>query len=288
LPPTGDNSTADVKPGSHPRIKKFFKYGLLVPAIVAATLYLGMQALGLWNEWRALRAELDTATSTTIVGYPNIYWRQSLAAIPPDWFRVEGESLHLWAGWDHGVGHHWFHLRSGELDRAKIAGPIGRDVIHAIDRPWIETGGGKIWQRIPEEAAVIGQTIEGLPCAYPMVVIRKVVAVNDVVKDHPYLVLFDVSQPPDHAVGIFDASVEGERITLGTSGYALAGKLLLYDRGSESLWLQDGDSVRSIGGKRKGAEMHLVARPTPVTWSRWKSRNPDSRLVIGEKDAGAE
>jgi hypothetical protein len=288
LPSPGGHPTSDARPDTRARVSKFLKLGLVIPTIVALLLYVGLKSLTLWREWQTLQVELGVANFTNVVGYPNIYWRMSFATIPPDWFRVEGESLHLWAGWDDGVGQHWFHLRRGEIDRAEIAGPMGRDVIHTIDRPWTEIGGGKIWRRIPEEAVVIGQTIEGLPCVYPMVVIRKVVAVNDVVKDHPYLVLFDVSRPPNQAVGIFDASVEGERVSLGTSGYSLAGKFLLYDRGSESLWVQDGDFVRSIAGKRKGAELRLVARPTPVTWSRWKSRNPDSRLVIGEKDPGVD
>jgi len=54
-----------------------------------------------------------------------------------------------------------------------------------------------------------------------MVVIRKVFVVNDIVKDHPYLVLFDPSQPQEKAVAIFDSSVKGRRVALGTSGYGL-------------------------------------------------------------------
>jgi hypothetical protein len=288
LPPTGQAAAEAAQQGSQPRGKKLLKYGLLLPAVAATSLYLALQAFALWREWRALRAELDTAVSTTIVGYPNIFWRPSLVRVPPDWYHVEGDALDLWAGWDQGVGQHWFHLKPGDLDRAKIAGPMGRDVIHAIDRPWTETSGGKIWQRIPDQAAVIGLTLEGMPCVYPLVVIRKVVAVNDVINDHPYLVLLDVSEPAERSVAIFDSSLDGQRVTLGTSGYSLAGKVLMYDRESESLWVQDGNALRAIAGKRKGDEMHLVARPTPVTWSRWKARNPDSRLVIGEKDAGMD
>ena len=102
-----------------------------------------------------------------MVGYPNIHPRLSFAAKPDKWFRTEGEVVLLWAGWDEGVGNHWFRLNHGELDHARISEPLGRDVIPAIDEPWVETADGQVWRRIPAQAPVVGQSLEGLPCVYP-------------------------------------------------------------------------------------------------------------------------
>ena len=243
----------------------------MIATLVLLSMFLGLQAVSLWTQWRALRWELDGVKSTSIVGYPNIQYRLSFATIPSDWYRVEGESVVLWAGWDQGVGNHWFHLNQGDLDRAMMVGPMGRDVIHAIERPWTETGGGRIWTSIPEESPVVGQMLEGLPCVYPMQVVRKVLVVNDLVNDHPYLVLCDPGQHPDRSVAIYDATLPGQRVTLGNSGYAFRGKPLLYDHKTESLWVEEGNSVKAPAGSGRVHSSTSFPGPWP---SRGRGGNP--------------
>ena len=184
----------------------------------------------------------------------------------------------LWAGWDEGVGNHWFRLNHGELDHARISEPLGRDVIPAIDEPWVETADGQIWRRIPAQAPVVGQSLEGLPCVYPLLVLRKVVAVNDLVNDHPYLVVFNASRPAEKAVSIFDSQVTGRRLALGTTGYFLSGRPILYDRTTESLWVEEGESFAAISGQQKGSRLALVPAPHPLpgVTGRKRTRGPGS------------
>ena len=268
--------------------KPVLSRGLTIAALLVLSLWLVMQGHSLWSEWRKLRHELDNVSNNTVVGYPNIHPRLSFAAKPDKWFRTEGGVVLLWAGWDEGVGNHWFRLNHGELDHARISEPMGRDVIPAIDEPWVETADGQVWRKIPAQAPVVGQSLEGLPCVYPLLVLRKVVAVNDLVNDHPYLVVYNSSRPPEKAVSIFDSQVTGRRLALGTTGYFLSGRPILYDRTTESLWVEEGESFAAISGQQKGNRLALVSRPTPVAWSDWKRQNPRSRLLIGAKDPAAK
>jgi hypothetical protein len=268
--------------------KSILPRGVTIAALLVLSLWLVIQGHSLWREWQTLRHELENASRNTVVGYPNIHPRLSFATKPDNWFRAEGGVVLLWAGWDEGVGNHWFRLNHGELDHARISEPLGRDVIPAIDEPWVETSDGQIWRKIPAQAPVVGQTLEGLPCAYPLLVLRKVVAVNDMVNEHPYLVVYNPSQRPEKAVSIFDSQVSGRRLALGTTGYFVSGRPMLYDRSTESLWVEDGEAFAAISGQQKGSRLALVSRPTPVAWSDWKSQNPRSRLVIGARDAAVK
>ena len=50
---------------------------------------------------------------------------------------------------------------------------------------------------------------------------------------------------------------------LGTSGYLLDGKPVLYDHETESLWTENGDSLAAIAGRYKGKRLPRLASPRP-------------------------
>jgi hypothetical protein len=58
-------------------------------------------------------------------------------------------------------------------------------------------------------------------------------------------------------------------------------KHVLYDRGTESLWVEKGDELASFSGKLKGQALPLVGRLPTTTWSHWRSDNPGTRLLVG-------
>jgi hypothetical protein len=238
----------------------------------------------IWAEWQQLREEERRAAVTTVVGYPNIYPKVSWALRPDPWFRIEGDSALVWSGWKPGLGHGWFRVNVGEIERQELGEPLGRDISQAIDYPVIENGGGPIWERIPEGAEIAGLSLEGCSCAYPMGVLMKVLVVNDVIQDRPYLVYYDPFVRPAAKVAIFDARVDGHRITLGSSGLILGGRYVLYDRGTESLWVDDGRALVAFAGKYKGKELSVVSRVGPVSWDAWRDGHPGARLVVGSLD----
>jgi hypothetical protein len=257
--------------------------GVTVSLLSVLGIYVALQGNGLWREWRSMRRDVEHANRAAVIAFPNVYSRPSLAARPEQWVRREGDSLLLWAGWDPGRDHHWFRARKGDLDGSLISEPIGRDVIIAIDDPLVERGGGAIWERLPADSQVVGHTVEGTTSAYPISLLKQVCAVNDLIEERPYLVSFSLEAVREQPVAVYDARVNGHRVILRTAGFLLHGRPVLYDRESESLWVEDGDAVRAVSGAYRNSVLPLVSRMTPTPWSTWRAHNPQSRLVVGNR-----
>ena len=109
----------------------------------------------------------------------------------------------------------------------------------------------------------------------------KVQVINDIVEDHPYLIVVNLFAPDQEAYSIFEAELDGHRVTMAASGYFHDGKPLLYDRGTESLWLEEDDHLKAAAGKHKGARLARVARLAPVSWKSWLAQSQDCRLLVG-------
>jgi hypothetical protein len=243
--------------------------------------FITVQIGAVWNEWSVLQHDLSRARSNVVIGYTGIAPHFSLAQRPRDWIHDEGTQTLLWGGWQQGVGHTWFRAEQGDIDSTRISQPLGRDVLQAIDYPLVELGGGTIWGRIPDESFVAGERLAGVETAYPILLLDKVVVVNDLIAERPFLVTYNPLAPPNVQITIYDAALEGRRVTMGLTGYFLEHKPLLYDRGTESLWICDADKLRAIAGTHKGKTLPPVGRPAPVSWSRWRGDHPKGRLIVG-------
>ena len=203
-------------------------------------------------------------------------------AWPSDWYRVEGKVAYLWNTWERGDGHRWFRFADGEIDPKRLQRPTYEFIAQTIDYPLIENKGGTIWRRIPSESPVVGCKIENRPCVYPVAVLVKVLVINDVVGDHPYMVLVNpLARHATVAFSVYDTLLEGRRVTLAPTGYFQDGRPILVDRGTESLWIEMHDGLTAMAGKMFKKRMFRVAIPPPVEWGKWVSQNPDTRLLIG-------
>jgi hypothetical protein len=259
---------------------KLFRF-LVLALIAAASFLLLKEGRELWREYSLLRGDLAAADHSAVVGYPGISPQVTFAERPSVWYRQEGQSMLLWGGWVSGEGHRWYKAALGDVDPAKLLVPHPIVVAMAIDYPMIETEGGTIWRKMPESVPVVGQQLASRPCVYPLPVLMKVEVINDVVDERPYLVTGNILSGPDSACSIFDATLDGHRVTMASSGYFDGGQPILYDRGTKSLWTERADDLTAIAGKHKGKKLARVARPIPVAWRSWRSSNPRSRLVIG-------
>jgi hypothetical protein len=255
--------------------------GLTVVAIAALLVLIGVQGRTLWNEWSNLQDERAGARSSAVIGYPGLQPRFSFAEKPREWLRRDGEHVLLWAGWNHGMGHTWFRVAPGDIDTDRMSLPMGRDVMRPIDHALVENGGGLIWGRVPDEALVASDRLGGVATAYPMLVLDKVAVINDLIGGTPFLVSYNPLARPEEQVTVYEPVVNGSRVTMGLSGYFHNSLPVLYDRGTESLWVHRDGTLQAVGGRHKGASLKQVARPKPVSFGRWKSQNPDGRLVIG-------
>jgi uncharacterized protein DUF3179 len=270
------------KPKGAPLLSKGLALGIL--ALLLG--YILVQVQSLWGEWRHLRRELDRARHSTVIGYVNINPNPSYAAIPPDWVHDEGDATLLWSGWKPDTGHGWFRVGRGEVEQQRLSRPIGRDVIQAIDWPLVEAPGGQRWERIPWDAQVAGVVLEGISTVYPLLLLRKVEIINDTVHERPLLVTYLPlgNRPltlPELAMNVYDPVVAGERLTMGLTGYFHDQKPVLYDRRTESLWLEDEKALTAFAGRMKGTKIERIGKPDIATWSNWLSRYPQSRLIVG-------
>jgi hypothetical protein len=269
-----------------PRSKRLWTALWVFPALAVLLFVISAELRVLWREWGWLQAEQLWVRQTAVIGYPNISPRVSYARPPANWFRQDGDSTYLWGGWDTRLGHQWFRIDRGDLEVTSISLPIGRDVYQAIDHPLIEAEGGPIWARIPAEARVVGLNLAGVATVYPVLVLDRVQVVNDLIGQQPILVTYNPFVPPDACVKVYDAALDGQRVTMGTSGYYQAGLPLFYDRGSESLWKDQEGALRAVAGPRKGQVLRQLAQPVPVDWGHWRGRNPGSRLLVGADRSG--
>ena len=254
--------------------------------VLAVSLPMVLLLRHVWNEWTILMREEQAVAASAVIGYPNISPAISRAAPPRPYCRIEGDALLIWSGWKAGEGHGWFKLTSADCDTAMLSQPIGRDVARAIDYPDAEVAGGPIWDRIPGVADVAGLALGATTCAYPKVVLAKVLVVNDEIEGVPYLVHHDpfaaVGGRPD--VAVYDPRIDGRRITLGSSGFTIGRKHVLYDRGTESLWVDQDAGMVAFGGKLKGRTLPLVKRVPTTSWRSWQEDHPSSRLLVGSLD----
>jgi hypothetical protein len=249
-------------------------------AIVALLGYIAVQGWSLYQQLRGLQDQQERINRTNVVGYLNIHAEPSNAHHPADWYHHDGDQTFLWAGWKDGK-HDWFRIGKGELAQEEISLPMGRDIIRAIDRTIIERSGGPRWGKVPDAALVVGLRREGGRVVYPMLVLSKVEVVNDQIGEEPVLVIFRPFVPEREAVSAWSPVVDGHRITMGVSGYFIDRTPVLYDRGTRSLWHARDGSLVAIGGPLKGTTLRAVEGLEVRPWSDWRSRYPDSRLVVG-------
>lgn len=258
-----------------------------VPAAVPLALLLVLMAFVAYKtphlvaEIRALRQAWYDDAHSRIIGYEGINPRPSYARKPDDWFRHEGESTMLWAEWRDGLGHRWFRVGRGELERDRLSWAIGRDVLRAIDRPVFESDGGVRWERLPDDTPVFGHLHGPTPTAYPSLVLQKVMVVNEAAGEAPLLLVYTPHIPLEESVSTFDPRLDGRRITLGSTGYLYGVRPLLYDRGTESLWAQQDAELVAVAGPLRGSRLPASTPATLASWSDWQSRYPHGRLVVG-------
>jgi hypothetical protein len=131
---------------------------------------------------------------------------------------------------------------------------------------------------------VIGVAVGGEARAYPLRLMRWHEVVNDVIGGEPIAVTYS---PLCDSVAVFSRMIDGEVVDLGVSGYLYNSNTLLYDRRREPaeapLWTQlDGEIVAE---PKTGAGSPLPLRIAALaTWSQWRERYPDTRVMRPEPD----
>ena len=159
------------------------------------------------------------------------------------------------------------------INEIKHGGPP-RDGIPAIDAPvFTDVESAK---HVLPESRVLGVARNGVAKAYPVNILTWHEIVNDRFGDEAVLVTYC----PLCGTGMaFDPPKDFADASFGVSGLLYNSDMLLYDRGTESLWSQI--VGLAITGPMKGRR--LTALPTAnTTWREWLARHPNT-LVLSEQ-----
>ena len=121
---------------------------------------------------------------------------------------------------------------------------------------------------------VIGLEINGDARAYPLQVLMWHEIANDTVGGNPVAVTYC---PLCNAAIVFDATLDGETMSFGTTGKLRHSDLVMYDRRTESWWQQF--TGEAIAGSMTGKSLKLV--PSRLeSWSAFAKRHPDGKVLV--------
>ena len=167
-----------------------------------------------------------------------------------------------------------FDLRGALVPVEAIeAGGPPRDGIAAIDHPKYvvaERAG------LAGTDRVLGLALGGVARAYPVRILNWHEIVNDRIGEQPVAVTYC----PLCGTGIaFDARVAGQAASFGVSGLLYNSDVLLYDRGTESLWSQI--LGRAVTGPLKGTGLRSIPL-THTAWAAWRSRHPRTEVLSSD------
>jgi hypothetical protein len=154
-----------------------------------------------------------------------------------------------------------------------LAGGPARDGIPALDHPVALAAARADWS---DDELILGVVIAGQARAYPVAILNWHELVNDTLAGEPILVSFC----PLCGTGmVFDRRVDGAVRSFGVSGLLYRSDLLMYDRGSASLWSQI--SAEAVVGPLLGRRLRML-RARIDKWGNWRRDHPDTTILSRE------
>ncbi len=157
------------------------------------------------------------------------------------------------------------------LDDIVEGGP-GKDGIQSIDQPKFETiGSAETW--LDDREPVVVFTSGGKSKAYPLQILIYHEIVNDQLGEHKISVTYC---PLCNAAMVFSRWHKGELLDFGTTGKVYTSNLVMYDRQSESWWLQF--TGESIVGAYAGDSLQLLPSQI-VSFKQFKDAYPLGKVL---------
>lgn len=152
----------------------------------------------------------------------------------------------------------------------KRGGPP-RDGIPALTNPALERAGEVDWLSGDDRLMIV--EVDGRQRAYAVNIMNYHEIVNDTLNGKPVAVTYC----PLCGSGVtFDAVLDGKKRLFGVSGLLYNSDVLLYDKGTESLWSQL--EMKAVSGPLKGTDLTMV-NTYLSTWEEWSSAHPDGLVL---------
>ena len=162
--------------------------------------------------------------------------------------------------------------------REILSGGPARDGIPALTHPRVVPAAESPWK---DDETVIGVSLNGESRAYPIAILDWHELVNDTLGGQPIL----VSYCPLCGTGmVFEREIGGRVRSFGVSGLLYQSDVLLYDRGSESLWSQI--ASEAISGPERGTRLEIM-RSSQMSWGSGGSGTPTRRSSRPKRATGA-
>ncbi len=167
-----------------------------------------------------------------------------------------------------------FDVAGALIDAAKIErGGPPKDGIPAIDRPQFVAAGAA---RLRKDDRILGLVHNGTARAYPVRILNWHEVVNDRFGEVPVAITYC----PLCGTGIaFDARLGEKTLNFGVSGLLFNSDVLLYDRGTNSLWSQL--KHLAVSGPLKGTRLTVLPLEH-TSWADWHARHPGTEVLSTE------
>lgn len=159
-------------------------------------------------------------------------------------------------------------------DEVVAAGP-SKDGIPAIDNPRF-VAVEDMERLLRDQEAMLVVTIGGRTHLYPLQILIWHEIVNDVVGGTPVSVTYC---PLCNTGVVFDRTFDGRVLDFGVTGRLLYSNLLMYDRQTESWWIQA--TGRGVAGENAGQQLRFVPS-TMLPWSVARTTYPDAQVLSFE------
>ena len=194
----------------------------------------------------------------SLIAFLYMIWALSVFAAPPF------PDMENWQKTD-------FSIHSVPLEEMIEGGP-GKDGIQSIDEPEFEIISEALkWLNTNEP--VIAFSVDGKAKAYPLQILMYHEIVNDQLSDKKIAVTYC---PLCNAAMVFSRTYPEGNFDFGTTGKVYTSNLVMYDRQSETWWLQF--TGEAVVGKHTGKSLELLPSQI-VSFEHYKNAYPDGLVL---------
>ena len=156
-----------------------------------------------------------------------------------------------------------------------VASGLGKDGFRSLENPKFEyVLEASSW--LESSAPVIAVAIDGQAKAYPLQILMYHELVNDNLSDTAITITYC---PLCNAAMVFNRLVDGEELEFGISGQVYASNMVMYDRQTESWWLQF--TGEGIVGEYVGKELTLLPSQI-VSFKQFAESFPSGQILSKE------
>jgi hypothetical protein len=155
-----------------------------------------------------------------------------------------------------------------------LSGGPGRDGIPSLDYP--EFVFARNASYLSQGDRVLGIEVNGVARAYPIRILNYHEIINDIVGGEAIVVTYC---PLCGSGMAFNAEIDNKIFEFGVSGLLYNSDVLLYDRGTGSLWSQI--LKTAVTGAKKGTRLSAIPL-SHTTWQDWLTRHPDTDVLSDE------